>query len=231
MLNSYIVIDADNKIRHKIEETQFFDDMLCLGVYTDYDSALNGILEKKPQLIFFCFDNAIPITLLMELHQYLDDLPYVIAVNQDEKNAYKALKLGVSDYLLLPMEPSELRKALMKYSKLYGNKQENRLCIKSNGDYHFVSLDDIVYLKADNNTTDFYLQNGKVISGFKTMKFFETSLPFYFFRIHNSYIVNIQYVSRINIGKNDCYLHGNEYKLPFSRSYKSNVDTMIKKIS
>src|SRR5688572_1124001 len=108
--------------------------MLCLGVYTDYDSALNGILEKKPHLIFFSFDSAIPITLLMELHQYLDDIPYFIAINTDEKNAYKALKSGVSDFLLLPLEPAELRKAFMKYSKLYGKAQENRLCIKSNGD-------------------------------------------------------------------------------------------------
>ena len=44
-------------------------------------------------------------------------------------------------------------------------------------------------------------ETGKVISGFKTMKYFEGQLPFYFFRVHNSYIVNIKFVTRINLGK------------------------------
>lgn len=230
MLNSYIIIAATSKIQLKVDESQLFRDFLCLGVFNNHESALNGILETKPQLVLFYFNEKIELSLLSELYQYLDELPYIIAINKDVSNAYSALKLGVSDYLSFPLEIIELRKSFLKFMKNFTKSEDAKLCIKSNGDYHFLPLDDIVYLKADNNTTDFFLQNGKVISGFKTMKFYESQLPFYFFRIHNSYIVNIRFVSRINLGKYDCYLQENDHKLPFSRSYKGNIDTIIRKI-
>ncbi len=230
MLHSYLIIDSTGLVLKQIESSQFVEDYLCLGVYSTYETALNGILEHKPQLLLFHFNELISLQLLLDLHQYLKELPYVIALNENKTEAYSALKLGVSDYLLFPIIPTELYKSFLKFSKLNRRNSETKLCIKSNGDYHFISLDDIVYLKADNNTTDFYLQNGKKISGFKTMKFFENQLPFYFFRIHHSYVVNIHFVSRINLGKNVCYLLDNEYKIPFSRGYKENIDTIIRRI-
>lgn len=230
MLHSYLIIDSTGLVLKQIESSQFVEDYLCLGVYSTYETALNGILEHKPQLLLFHFNELISLQLLLDLNQYLKELPYVIALNENKTEAYSALKLGVSDYLLFPIIPTELYKSFLKFSKLNCRNSETKLCIKSNGDYHFISLDDIVYLKADNNTTDFYLQNGKKISGFKTMKFFENQLPFYFFRIHHSYVVNIHFVSRINLGKNVCYLLDNEYKIPFSRGYKENIDTIIRRI-
>lgn len=230
MLHSYLIIDSTGLVLKQIESSQFVEDYLCLGVYSTYETALNGILEHKPQLLLFHFNELISLQLLLDLNQYLKELPYVIALNENKTEAYSALKLGVSDYLLFPIIPTELYKSFLKFSKLNRRNSETKLCIKSNGDYHFISLDDIVYLKADNNTTDFYLQNGKKISGFKTMKFFENQLPFYFFRIHHSYVVNIHFVSRINLGKNVCYLLDNEYKIPFSRGYKENIDTIIRRI-
>lgn len=154
----------------------------------------------------------------------------MIALNDTDAHAYKALKHGVMDYVLMPFLESELRKSVLKFIKFYKDTSIEKLCIKSNGDYHFIPLDDIIYLKADNNTTDFYLQSGKVISGFKTMKFFEGQLPFYFFRVHNSYIVNIKFVTRINLGKFDCFLFDNIHKIPFSRTYRENIDAIIKRI-
>ena len=62
------------------------------------------------------------------------------------------------------------------------------------------------------------------------MKFYEQELPFYFFRIHHSYIVNVHFVSRITLGKNVCYLLENTFKLPFSRSYKDTIATIIRRI-
>ena len=109
-------------------------------------------------------------------------------------------------------------------------KTSAKLCVRSNGDYHFISLDDILYLKADNNTTDIHLITGKVISGFKTLKYYESQLPSYFFRIHNSYVVNLDYVTRINLGKSDCYLLDNTIKIPFSRTYKEQIDLIIKRL-
>lgn len=101
------------------------------------------------------------------------------------------------------------------------------LCIKSYGDYRFIEFDDVVYLKADNNSTDIILSNGDSITAFKTLKHFEESLPDEFMRIHNSHIINIKYVSRIHLGNTDCYLQKGKIKLPFSKSYKENINSII----
>ena len=105
--------------------------------------------------------------------------------------------------------------------------KNNILCIKSYGDYRFIQFDEIVYLKADNNSTDIMLSSGDSITAFKTLKYFEGSLPNDFVRIHNSHIVNIQFVSRIHLGNSDCYLNKRKIKLPFSKSYKDNITAII----
>lgn len=105
------------------------------------------------------------------------------------------------------------------------------ICVKSYGDYRFIAADDICYLQADNNSTDIHLSNGEMVTAFKTLKHFETVLPSPFVRIHNSYIVNIDYVSRIHTGNAVCYIKNTTTKLPFSKSYKENVDAILTSIT
>ncbi len=105
------------------------------------------------------------------------------------------------------------------------------ICVKSYGDYRFIEAKDICYLQADNNSTDIHLNNGEMITAFKTLKHFETVLSAPFVRIHNSYIVNIDYVSRIHTGNAVCYIKNTTTKLPFSKSYKENVDEIINTVS
>lgn len=105
------------------------------------------------------------------------------------------------------------------------------ICVKSYGDYRFIEAKDICYLQADNNSTDIHLFNGEMITAFKTLKHFENVLSSPFVRIHNSYIVNIDYVSRIHTGNSVCYIKNTTTKLPFSKSYKENVDAIISSIT
>ena len=81
-------------------------------------------------------------------------------------------------------------------------------------------------MQADNNTTDFILVDGIKISAGKTLKSFEKSLPKNFIRIHQSFILNRTYVSRINYGKNICSLKNNSQEIPFSKSYKTTIDEL-----
>ncbi len=101
------------------------------------------------------------------------------------------------------------------------------LCIKSYGDYRYIDANDICYFQADNNSTDIHLNNGEMVTAFKTLKHFEGVLPHPFSRIHNSYIVNRDYISRIHTGNAICYIKNTTTKLPFSKSYKENVDSII----
>ena len=119
------------------------------------------------------------------------------------------------------------------FSNIETNKEDKPLiiCVKSYGDYRFIEAKDICYLQADNNSTDIHLYNGEMITAFKTLKHFENVLSSPFVRIHNSYIVNIDYVSRIHTGNSVCYIKNTTTKLPFSKSYKENVDAIINSIT
>ena len=106
------------------------------------------------------------------------------------------------------------------------------ICVKSYGDYRYIDSEDILYFEADNNSTDIHLNNGEMITAFKTLKHFETVLPdSQFLRIHNSYIINVNQVSRIHTGNTVCYIKNSTTKLPFSKSYKDNVDLIINRIA
>jgi DNA-binding LytR/AlgR family response regulator len=106
------------------------------------------------------------------------------------------------------------------------------ICVKSYGDYRYIDSTDILYFEADNNSTDIHLNNGEMITAFKTLKHFEAVLPqLQFLRIHNSYIINVNQVSRIHTGNTVCYIKNSTTKLPFSKSYKENVDLIIARIA
>ena len=110
---------------------------------------------------------------------------------------------------------------------IQNNEQPLMLCIKSYGDYRYIDARDICYFQADNNSTDIHLNNGEMITAFKTLKHFEGVLTQPFVRIHNSYIVNRNCISRIHTGNSVCYIKNTTVKLPFSKSYKANVDIII----
>lgn len=101
------------------------------------------------------------------------------------------------------------------------------ICIKSYGDHRYIHADDICYFQADNNSTDIYLNSGEMITAFKTLKHFEQVLSYPFIRIHNSYIINRNYIARIHNGNSLCYIRNSTKKIPFSKTYKSNVDLII----
>jgi DNA-binding LytR/AlgR family response regulator len=234
---SYILIDSSDYLESTLEYIKEYEDFLCVCICKTRKEAINKILELLPNVVFLSINNSvaesdsISFSILSELHEFLDELPTVIVLSDFKDAAFEAYQRGVSGYLLTPIDPNELRKCLMRYQKTHKSLYKDTISIKSNGDYNFIRSSEIVYLKADNNTTDFYLKSGKVISAYKTLKHFEKLLPFYFFRIHHGYVINIQYVSRINLGKNSCYLQNNEIILPFSRTYKANIDTIIHRIS
>ena len=232
---SFVLIDESVNSTATLEAIKDYEAFLCVAICSSTEEGMKKILELKPNIVFLSIGNSSTsqthsFSLLSELHEYLIDLPTIIVLSTTKEAAYEAYQRGVSGFLLLPIEQINLQKCLMRYQKTHKSLAA-KISIKSNGDYHFINPNDIIYLKADNNTTDFYLKNEKVISAFKTLKHYEQLLPFYFFRIHHSYLINIDYVSRINLGKCNCYLDNNEIIVPFSRTYKDNIDAILVRIS
>ncbi|MDJ0646055.1 MAG: LytTR family DNA-binding domain-containing protein [Flavobacteriaceae bacterium] len=209
---------------------------LCVGVSGCYDKSLDIILEHAPDVVFVNVDNLptnkhlTAFNFVNELYKYLQELPHFIALSTSTKYAYACIKNNFFDYILKPVNNFELRKSISRLS-IKTKEASNKLCLKSYKDYRFVDLDEILFLKADNTATDFFMNDGSTISAYKTLKFFESILPENFIRIHNSYIVNQNYISRIHFGKSKCTLKYNSQDVPFSRSYRNNVIILEKTLS
>ncbi|MGK4566678.1 LytR/AlgR family response regulator transcription factor [Flavobacterium sp. 3HN19-14] len=164
--------------------------------------------------------------IINELYRFMKVVPKIVVLTKGKELAYQAIKHEIFDYLIKPLNVNELRKTLIKFER-NTEALPTTLSIKSYGDYRFIDTEDIVYAKADNNSTDIFMANGDMVTAFKTMKHFENTLPDEFIRIHNSYIVNINYVGRIHLGNNTCYIKNSKIQIPFSKSYKKNIDLLI----
>ena len=197
------------------------------------------------------------LMLINELHRYLKVIPKIIITTSKKDLAFDALQYNVTDYILKPLARIDFVKSILKLHKATDDNATTLpeaqdleykpsvilqhdapsieepliLCIKSYGDYRYIDARDICYLQADNNSTDIHLNGGEMITAFKTLKHFEGVLAYPFVRIHNSYIVNSRYISRIHTGNSVCYIKNTTIKIPFSKSYKTNIDLIISEIS
>lgn len=206
----------------------------CIGVSGEYNHALNFILKETPNLVFIDIDNTFekPFELVNELNLLFSDyFPLFIAISSSKDKAYEAIKNGFFDFILNPLSELEIRKSILKFQKRNPAIINKNICLKSNKDYQYLNTDEILFLKADNNTTDFYMSDGNIISAFKTLKTFEDVLPENFLRIHKSYIINKNFVSRIQYGKLICTIKKNSYDIPFTKTYIDNIEIMKKTLS
>jgi len=176
-----------------------------------FDRAIKSDLpyleEKNPAATFEVLDEAL-----------VDEL-------ETAENDVEVKDMPTDENQSVTLSPAEVSGEIPKQQSLI-------ICVKSYGDYRYIDSEDVLYFEADNNSTDIHLNNGEMITAFKTLKHFETVLPpTQFLRIHNSYIINVNQVSRIHTGNTVCYIKNSTTKLPFSKSYKENVDLIISRIA
>ena len=233
MLNSYFILENDentiNSIRSVFDE---FPEFTHQGTTYNYESGMNSILKYAPDVVFINVDpeqknspNDI-FSFCKQIDDYIQKKPLYIALSKDQAKAYKALKYRFFDYLVKPGNELEIRKSVLQLVKKQKPFLNDTICLKSYKDYTLLDINEIAYLQADNNSTDFISLNGSKVTAYKTLKSFETVLPPNFLRIHHSYIVNKHHISRINFGKLTCYLDQNKITLPFSKSYRHNLHSL-----
>ena len=59
---------------------------------------------------------------------------------------------------------------------------------------HIVPIEDILFVKSDNNYSEFHTTDGRKVVVSKSLKFYDEQLRSYsFFRSHQSYLVNLQF--------------------------------------
>ena len=130
----------------------------------------------------------------------------VIFLTAYSEHGITAVKAGATDYLLKPLMLSELQGAIRKVVQHYDAKgsgtsakaepaDKNLVLINHSKGFTLVDFKDIVWLEANDNYTNLYLNGQKKIIASKTLKEFEMILPTTeFFRIHRSALINVNYV-------------------------------------
>lgn len=142
----------------------------------------------------------------------------IIFTTAYEKYAIEAFKFSALDFLLKPIEQEAFDMAIKKHEDtftlreineklnvlLYNLREKslNRICIPTINGVDFVNLDQILYLQADVNYTNIVLKNNKRIIVSRTLKSYENLLSdSNFFRVHNSYLINLEHVKKYTKGK------------------------------
>ncbi len=204
-----------------------FDEFYCIGVSDDYDSAMNTVLKETPSLVLINIDNTVnPFQFVSDANLFSNISLTFIAISNQKEKAYDVIKSGFHDFLLSPTTDLEIRKTILNFQKKKLVKKKKCICLKSYKDYRYLNTDEILFLKADNNTTEFYMSDGRIIHAFKTLKTYETLLPKEFSRIHKSYIINSNYVSRIQYGKSTCSIKKSSFSIPFTKTYINTIENL-----
>lgn len=220
----------------------YCQDVLPINEARSIKEAVTYIKKDQPDLVFL--DIELPNEDGFSLFEYFDTIPFdVIFVTSHEKFAVKAFKYSAMDYLLKPVDPQELRKAVNKVAEginqrqklmqinlllqQMNSKNESRIAIPGVRGVEFIDHDSIIYLKSNINYTIFYKNNGKSAIATKTLKEYEDVLPpQQFFRIHKSYIVNISAIKGFSRSTGMVLLE-NEVQLPVARRRKDQFMSLL----
>lgn len=195
-------------------------------------------LIKKYTLDLIFLDVEMPFGTGFDL---LDQLPdrtfetvFVTAYNQ---YAIDALNSHAAYYLMKPINIDELIKAVdyvtvirKKEDALEDrvltpklNKVDGKITLPQQDGFQVLNVADILYCKADDNYTEIYLENKKILVS-KTLKYFEEALSeFAFARIHKSYLVNVNEVVKYRRGKGGSVVVSNGKELLVSASKKKDL--------
>ena len=102
-------------------------------------------------------------------------------------------------------------------------KEPELLFIKSGRTVINIRFTDILYIEAHKEYLQIHTKDQKHLV-YKRMKDMAASLPASFIRIHNSYIINLQYLQKTNVQS----VQISDKELPVSSSYKEVLQTKLK---
>lgn len=209
-----------------------FRDIQVLNSFTNIKAASDFITKNCIDLIFL--DIQMPLGSGFDFLEIFSERSFqVIFVTAFEEYALKAIKAGATDYILKPILKSELIVAVEKAKKIhYQNnhfKKSAKICLQNSEGKYFVEPEEILYLQGIDNISKIFLTRNRKIILSKSLKYFEEVLKSSFFRIHKSFIVNINECVKIDSALSKVVL-SNQVSLPISRrNYKAFTEVLVQK--
>ena len=213
-----------------------------IGIALNAGDAITIIHKRQPDIVLL--DIQMPhktgFDLLRELNSYDFEVIFVTAYDQ---YAIQAMRFAAVDYLLKPIDPTELQAAieraikqsrlkvqnkqlenLMSLLKSAQNKDEQRIALATLKETRFVKTSEIVRCESSNNYSTFYLQDNESLLVCKPIYEYEELLKDYgFIRCHQSHLVNKNFIKSWKKEYGDFLLLFNGSEIPVSRSKKDSV--------
>jgi two-component system LytT family response regulator len=227
-----IIIDDEPLARSIIKEyLQPYNEAEVVAECNDGFEGMKSIQQYEPDLIFL--DIQMPKINGFEMLELIENPPAVIFTTAFDEFAIKAFELNATDYLLKPFSQDRFDKALQKYllsavsqsnpvleAAAQSPAQQNRIVVKDGNKIKIIPVNQIHYLEAADDYVKIVTADGVFLKK-RTMNFFEQSLSVYHFvRLHRSFIVNTQLITRIDTYEKDSHivLLTTGAKLPPSKS-------------
>lgn len=230
-----LIVDDESIARQAMRQilNEYCPQIEIIGEAHDIESGFKLTCQHQPQLIF------LDINLNEELgFDLLDKFPQptfkIIFITGHNDFAVKAFEYNALDYLLKPINAERIIQAVNKVSKLLDletyqqqitsmmrmikTQQFKKISIPTAEGLQVVSLEDIQYLSASSNYTLLHLKDGSKLLSSRSLKNYETLLPQpLFFRCHQSYIINTNFIKRYIKEDGGQIELTNEIILPVSR--------------
>jgi two-component system LytT family response regulator len=181
--------------------------------------AVQLIREKKPDLVFL--DVNMPRISGFDMLRLFPERPFhLIFVTAHKRHAYYAIKLKPDDYLLKPVDPSELDSAIQRLAEKFNVSfpemdDKNKYLIRNRNDILFVERKDIVKIVAEGSYSNVYTADGKIHLVSRNLSYITEELDDdRFFRAHRSVLINLEQVRRFSKETRTLYFHdGSEVRL------------------
>jgi two-component system, LytTR family, response regulator len=219
-----LIIDDEPLARLIVREyLQSFPQIEVLQECGDGFEGVKAINQYQPDLIFL--DVQMPKINGFEMLELVEQQPAVIFTTAFDEYAIKAFETHAADYLLKPFSKERFTKAVEKWLNQASTTevqkpnetlinsvvppspaQHERIVVKTGTKVKIIPVHDVQYLEADDDYVSIHTQEGSFLKN-KTMSFFEQTLdPRQFVRVHRSYILSVQQITRIDPYEKDAHI-------------------------
>jgi len=216
-----VIVDDERHSREIIRSliSSKFPEIEICGEADSVDAAVK-ILEKcHPDLLFL--DIELPDGTGFDVLEAIgEDIQFeIIFATAYNYYAIRAIKFSALDYLLKPVDKTELVAAIEKAkTRIVDNNHKtsninllkkqivkpapDKIALPAESGFIFVPIDDIIRCQADSNYTRFVLSKGSPVLVSRTLKEYDELLDENnFFRVHNSHLINMAHVKKYLKGK------------------------------
>ncbi|MEO1435617.1 MAG: response regulator [Bacteroidota bacterium] len=209
-----------------------------IGAYHQPLIGLEAIRKNQPDIVFL--DIEMPKLTGIDLLQQLDRIDFsLVFVTAYEHYALKAFRLNAIDYLLKPFESIHLIEAVKRIEELRAGGQAVQANIKTKLEYSFKRIPvvtasavefldptEVEYCQSDGNYSHLIGKKKTLVS--KSIGEMEPLLEnFGFLRIHKSYMVNIEKITKYVKTDGGYVILENGAKIPVSRRRKDVLNQII----